>query len=165
MQAAVKKGFGLKADGTVFPFNPEAQAWFDMGVNDRLKKRNTKTYQSLMGRMVGIPDDDMPILVRLTDEEKDYAAKLFRSLGADPRKITLGLNAARAYVAASNAGPPKNSPAAGTGWRAAHGKNVISFCSAAGRKGNQRADHEARAPAPGSRHRHRAHAAPLHGRG
>ncbi len=93
VKAREKRGFGLKADGRVYPFTPEALPWFEMGVNDRLKRLNRETYQTLIARMIGIDGRNMPVLIRLTDAEKAYGRDIFRGLGLDPSRPTLGINA------------------------------------------------------------------------
>jgi len=66
-------GFVLDDDGLVVPTSEAARRWFLMGVRDDLKKANRSTYQSLVGRALGLDGDfdDRPILALTGSEEAD----------------------------------------------------------------------------------------------
>ena len=65
VKAKEKKGFGLSASGAVFPYNPEAETWFEMSMWDDIKKANSITYQSHMRRIIGAPDRNHAIITPL----------------------------------------------------------------------------------------------------
>jgi heptosyltransferase-2 len=46
--AVQKLGYGYSKHGYIYPCNPEAEYWFQMGLSDNLKKANTMTYQQIM---------------------------------------------------------------------------------------------------------------------
>ena len=69
-QAKEKRGFGLDRQGTVFPFNPEAEPWLEMGVFDEVKKANQLTYQAIILELLKLPGEDHPIVLDLLPEEK-----------------------------------------------------------------------------------------------
>jgi len=76
-KAKKKKGYGVNRRGKVICFNPEAGEWFALSHNDELKKKNKKTYQEHILKIVGIKKprkfEDYEIVVNLTEEEKKIA--------------------------------------------------------------------------------------------
>ncbi len=54
IDAGEKRGFGLNREGEVYPFNPEAEEWFRMGIFDDLKRENKKTYQEIICGICGM---------------------------------------------------------------------------------------------------------------
>jgi ADP-heptose:LPS heptosyltransferase len=88
-----KLGFGIHESGYVYPFNPEAEEWFQMGAFDDLKQANTKTYQSIMLEILGLSEyKDNPIILKLNKEELALANEFAKSRGLAKDKITIGLN-------------------------------------------------------------------------
>lgn len=71
--AGEKKGYGIDRDGRVFPFTPEAEQWFLMGLFDDLKKENRRTYQEIMMEICGLAGAPREIVIRLTDGEREFA--------------------------------------------------------------------------------------------
>lgn len=64
-----KLGFGLDQKGVVFPFNPEAETWLELGAFDELKKANQLTYQEIVLNICRLPKDDYPIVLNLLPSE------------------------------------------------------------------------------------------------
>lgn len=91
MKADEKLGYILNENGTVSPCTPEAEHWFLMGINDAVKKANTRTYQSMMAQITGISDTDMEIIVNLSEQETGYADNLAVKLGLSPAVPTIGI--------------------------------------------------------------------------
>ena len=74
-QSPVKIGYGCNSQGQVYPFNPEAEEWFLMGVFDPIKKANGKSYPQILHEIVGLPwRGSRPILI-LTATERAFAAQ------------------------------------------------------------------------------------------
>jgi ADP-heptose:LPS heptosyltransferase len=70
---AVKKGFGLSAEGAVVPLEKASEEWFEMGIFDQVKRANSKTYQEHLFKIAGLDfKGEKPQLV-LADEEKRFA--------------------------------------------------------------------------------------------
>ncbi len=91
--SASRIGYGLNGKGKVFPFNPEAEEWFEMGAFDTLKARNTKTYQQIIHEICSLEYKKGRIIFNLSEGEintgKEFAVK--HSLGKFDRII--GINA------------------------------------------------------------------------
>ena len=98
LSAREKRGFGLSLEGKIYPFNPEAEEWFRMGVFDDVKRRNKKTYQEIvleicgMGLMNRTAAGNYEIIVNLTDEEKEFARAFSKENGIDGSSPVIGLN-------------------------------------------------------------------------
>jgi ADP-heptose:LPS heptosyltransferase len=78
--------------GATLPITPEAVDWFEMGLNDTLKKENKKTYQETMLEICKLPHNVVhePIL-NLTEEEINNANRLSLVWGLKNRKV-IGVN-------------------------------------------------------------------------
>ncbi len=87
-----KLGFGLDTKGKVFCFNKEAETWFEMGAFDHLKKRNTRTYQSLMLEICRLQPRDFEIILNLTVDELARAKDFSQSHGMDLSRPVIGMN-------------------------------------------------------------------------
>lgn len=68
-RAGRKVGYELSPDGIVRPLNPEAWEWFEMGLFDDLKKRNSKTYPQIACEIVGVPGEEGRPVLCLSEEE------------------------------------------------------------------------------------------------
>ncbi|MBI4652350.1 glycosyltransferase family 9 protein [Candidatus Desantisbacteria bacterium] len=90
-KAAKKKGYIFHQEGYVVPKNEEEKKWFLMGAFDDVKKANTKTYQYLMLKILGLEDKKHKIILNLLPEEAEFAKKFaqFNNLGNKP---VIGLN-------------------------------------------------------------------------
>lgn len=87
-----KLGYGLDKKGKVFPINPEAEEWFIMGAFDDVKKKNTKTYQSIILEIARLKTKDFPIIINLDEGEKKFAEKFLLTNKIDKSKKIIGLN-------------------------------------------------------------------------
>ena len=91
-KADIKRGFGLSPLGKVYPFNPEAEEWFEMGAFDDLKRKNKKTYQQVIHEIAGVSPSDAEIVVALTDSEKAAAQAFAQKHALDRYEFVVGLN-------------------------------------------------------------------------
>lgn len=87
-----KIGYGYSPSGYVYPFNKEAQRWYEMGVFDDIKKANTKTYQTIMLEICGLNPRSHDLILNLTDEEKGFARKFAEKNGITGGRFIIGLN-------------------------------------------------------------------------
>lgn len=87
-----KLGFGLDEKGKVYPINPEANEWFEMGAFDDLKKKNRKTYQSIILEIARIKTNNYTIILNLTEKEIQFAQKFLQQNNIDTSKKIIGLN-------------------------------------------------------------------------
>lgn len=87
-----KKGFGLSPGGSVFPFNPEAEEIFHMGLFDDVKKRNQKTYEQLICRLSGLPYKRVPPILVLTEEDIRFAEAFRKKARVRNDKPIVGIN-------------------------------------------------------------------------
>ncbi len=91
--AADKRGFSLDTAGALFPLNKAAEEWFYMGLDDGLKKRNTKSYQQILLELCGLPAASLhPPQYYVTEEESRYGRDLLLQLGLDPAQPVIGIN-------------------------------------------------------------------------
>ena len=87
-----KKGFGLSAEGFVFPFNQQAEEIFHMGLFDDVKRRNEKTYEELICQLSELSYHRVPPALCLTDGEMRQAEK-FRAQAKIRQNIpVIGIN-------------------------------------------------------------------------
>jgi heptosyltransferase-2 len=91
-RAARKDGYVLHASGHVVPTNDAARHWLEMGVFDDLKRRNTRTYQSIMAEILGLSSAGCGYVLRLRDEEHTRARARLARLGLDLDAPIVGLN-------------------------------------------------------------------------
>jgi heptosyltransferase-2 len=88
-----KVGYTLDIEGRVHPTNDAARAWYEMGLNDSLKKANRRTYQSILLDICELPDVAHPIIWQLSEDEKQFAGDFARRRGLlDGQGIRVGLN-------------------------------------------------------------------------
>ncbi len=87
-----KLGFIAGRFGVGEPASPEARTWWLMGVNDRLKKANRRTYQEIMYEICRLPGPvarpELP--ARLLDES--LISRYRTTLGLAPGRKVIGLN-------------------------------------------------------------------------
>ena len=86
-----KLGFGLDRQGKVFPFNPEAETWFEMGAFDDLKKANRLTYQEIILDLLKLPREEHPIILNLLPEEAEAGKKFVSENGLGGKEKIIGL--------------------------------------------------------------------------
>lgn len=87
-----KLGYGCDPAGRVFPFNPEAREWYEMGLFDDVKRRNTKTYQQIALEICGLPAERRDLHLYLSDAERAWAAARGRAWGLRGGVPVIGLN-------------------------------------------------------------------------
>ncbi|MCC6670756.1 MAG: glycosyltransferase family 9 protein [Planctomycetes bacterium] len=90
-RAREHRGFRLDAAGHVVPLAPAALEWLRMGVDDRRKKANRRTYQALVAEALGLDAAKVgePILEPAADDHA--AAREFRQGLGFPGRL-VGLN-------------------------------------------------------------------------
>ena len=87
-----KMGFVIDASGGIAASNEAAYEWFLMGINDELKKLNTKTYQRIILDMLDLDESSSYIPLILSDKERE-SGRLFREeYGLDGDGHVIGLN-------------------------------------------------------------------------
>jgi heptosyltransferase-2 len=92
-QAADKRGYSLDPAGALFPLNTAAEEWFFMGLDDGLKKKNTKSYQQILLEQCGLPAAGLhPPQYYVTEEESRYGRDLLLQLGLDTARPVIGIN-------------------------------------------------------------------------
>ncbi len=92
-KAKTKFGFGIDLKGNVFPFNKEAEEWFEMGAFDNLKSKNTKTYQQIIHEICSLPYNKGHIIFNLTEEESLLAKEFYDKNSLSKFKKIIGINA------------------------------------------------------------------------
>jgi heptosyltransferase-2 len=91
-RAPRKDGYVLHRDGYVVPTNPAARAWLATGIDDQLKRRGRRTYQSWMKDIIdasGAPDR---YVLELSDAERQKGRGQLADLGVDFERPVVGLN-------------------------------------------------------------------------
>jgi heptosyltransferase-2 len=91
--AKLKVGFGLNEKGKVYPFNKEAEEWFEMGAFDSLKAGNTKTYQQVIHEICSLEFAKNRIIFNLTEEESLNGKKFYDDNGLSKFDKIIGINA------------------------------------------------------------------------
>jgi len=89
----VKVGFGLNKKGKVYPFNNEAEEWFEMGAFDNLKATNKKTYQEVIHEICSLSFEKGKIIFNLTEDESLNGDNFFDSKGLSNYDKIIGINA------------------------------------------------------------------------
>lgn len=90
-------GFFLDQNKKVTP-TETAKEWYNMGIlgkkpdNDKLKKKNTKTYQELMSKIIGINNDNNSLNFNLTKEQLKFAQDFKRRYNISENDLVIGLN-------------------------------------------------------------------------
>ena len=91
-RAPRKDGFVLHRDGYVVATNPAARAWLATGIDDQLKRRGRRTYQSWMKDIIdasGVPDR---YVLELSGPEREKGRRQLAALGVDFERPIVGLN-------------------------------------------------------------------------
>lgn len=98
-QSFVKKGIALDEQGKLLPLNRTAQEWFEMGLQDQVKRKNQKTYQQILLDMAELPAEHYPVHYWLTYEEEQDRRRWIDSLGlTGKRKVGLFTGAGRRFA-------------------------------------------------------------------
>ncbi len=88
-----KIGFGLNEKGKVYPFNKEAEEWFEMGAFDFLKAKNTKTYQKVIHEICSLEYEKGRIVFNLTKDEYLKGKKFYDTNELSKFDKIIGINA------------------------------------------------------------------------
>jgi len=88
----VKKGFGLSLEGGVVPLEPSAEAWFEMGIFDTVKRANRRTYQDHLFQLGGLKYQGEPPQLALTEKEKEFGLAFARRNKLSKFKELVGFN-------------------------------------------------------------------------
>jgi heptosyltransferase-2 len=88
----VKRGFGYNEKGHVYPFDQEAQKWFEMGMFDDIKKANTETYQKIISDMLGAWSSTYDIIFNLDESERSLAEHFAEKHKVSEEDLVIGLN-------------------------------------------------------------------------
>jgi heptosyltransferase-2 len=91
-RAREKRGFVLDAQERLQPLNEEADRWYRMGLNDALKKRNERTYQSILLGIAGLPAGEHPVIWQVSPGESAVAAAFAQRAGLRDGELRIGLN-------------------------------------------------------------------------
>jgi heptosyltransferase-2 len=90
-RAVEKTGFVLDERGHIEPTNEAARGWLEMGVSDRLKRANTRTYQGVMAEILGVAGPPAGYVFQLSSAEVSAGERQLADLGWVPGRPTLGL--------------------------------------------------------------------------
>ncbi len=106
VNAPVKMGFGIDADGVILPLNDEADELFRVGLDDRLKFLvNRKTENQLLAEAFGFEYSRDPCIFRFTPSEEHHLAEVRERFGLDDTPMVVGVN-----TGCSNLFPNKKLP-------------------------------------------------------
>jgi|SRR6267378_3537217 len=87
-----KRGFGYDPRGYSYPLNQETKQWYEMGLFDDVKKRNTSTYQDIVFEACGLRSANRGIIYRVAEQEL-AAAEILRKKGRiNGRTPVVGIN-------------------------------------------------------------------------
>lgn len=86
-----KTGFLLDGKGQIVATNAAARVWLAMGVSDRLKRANTRSYQDLMADILGVPGAPVRYIFELSRDEVTEGERQLRGFGWQSSRRTLGL--------------------------------------------------------------------------
>jgi len=90
-KANEKLGFGYNERGFVYPFNKEAQKWFEMGLFDDIKRANKETYQQIILNICRLIPSNYDIIFKLDEKELAFANE-FAKKHNFTNKLVIGLN-------------------------------------------------------------------------
>jgi len=92
-RAPDKRGFVVDESGQLAPLNEAARRWYELGLNDELKKKNQQTYQSILLAIAGLPTSEHPIIWEITEAEAAFARSFTsRNKIAAGKQLMIGLN-------------------------------------------------------------------------
>lgn len=91
--AKEKLGIGLSPQGKPIPLNPEAHAYFHLGLSDELKfKANQKSYPVLVHEALGLHDHGQGYTLPVNETRRDRVRLMLASAGWEPGRETIGIN-------------------------------------------------------------------------
>lgn len=91
-RANAKAGFTCDDRGVVAPANDSAAAWWLMGLDDRRKRENRRTYQDLMLELCELDGPLGRPLFNVPESSRARADDFYRVRGLDAYRAVLGLN-------------------------------------------------------------------------
>jgi heptosyltransferase-2 len=92
-QAPIKRGYILDDAGRLVALNDAAKRWYEMGLNDETKKRNRRTYQSILLEIAGLPETEHPIIWEVSEAELAFARAFAAQHRIEPgSQLIIGLN-------------------------------------------------------------------------
>jgi heptosyltransferase-2 len=93
VEAKEKRGIGLSPEGSVYPFNREADHYFKLGISDQLKFfENKRSYQDLVCEAVDFSYQQDPYCLKIPDSAREKAGKILQKLGIDEKDRVIGFN-------------------------------------------------------------------------
>lgn len=89
-----RRGFGMKPNGSIMPFNPEAETWLEMAAFDDIKKSNKMTYQDIIFSICGYEFDPAihEVVLSLTEDERLITETFKKEHGLKEDDIVVGIN-------------------------------------------------------------------------
>lgn len=93
VKARKKFGYGLSAEGSIFPFNNEAGYSFELGISDELKFRiNQKSYQQMIFEAIGLDYKKDEYIFNLTPGEVKFGKDFLKKYKICKDDLIIGLN-------------------------------------------------------------------------
>ncbi|MFQ3675045.1 MAG: glycosyltransferase family 9 protein [Endomicrobiia bacterium] len=95
ISADEKIGFYLDENDRIVCSNIWAEEWFKLSHNDVSKKKNKITYQKYMIKIIGFESyrvKECPIIINLTEEEKNFAKKFAEQNNISKNDFVIGIN-------------------------------------------------------------------------
>lgn len=89
--AGSKFGYGLKPEGYIYPFTPDAERWLEMSAFDDVKKANRKTYQDILFSMCGLRFNPEKHKIILPDIKREKSLPGFKNRKQQIRKMNGGI--------------------------------------------------------------------------
>jgi len=87
-----KYGFIANKSGRVIPANPEAEYWYLMGLDDRLKKENRKTYHEIVYNICQLSSPVRKPQLFLTEAHRSFAQQFSKKNNLAGFKKIIGIN-------------------------------------------------------------------------
>jgi len=87
-----KLGFISNRAGQMVPSNKEAEYWYLMGLNDRLKKENRKTYQEIIYDICNLKSAVRKPQIFLNEEHKSFGREFYKIKNLANFKKIIGIN-------------------------------------------------------------------------
>lgn len=87
-----KLGFLANQFGQVIPANQEANHWYQMGLNDQLKKENRETYQKIIYDICKLKSEVRKPQIFLNEEHKSFGRKFYETQNLANFGKIIGIN-------------------------------------------------------------------------
>ena len=93
LNAAEKLGFGLNAFGAIVPLNAEAEYYYRLGLDDRLKfKTNQRSKQDIIAETFKLDYQRDEYVLKLTTEERERVQNYRQEYGLSQTPLVVGFN-------------------------------------------------------------------------